>query len=979
MDPVVVSHYRLLDRLGEGGMGVVYRAEDLRLGREVAIKLLRTEATTSADWFARFEREARLASSLQHPHISTIHELGEHEGKPFIAMERLEGKTVRQLIEAGPMPVHRVLDLARQIADALDAAHRRGIIHRDIKPANLFVTYGDHLKVLDFGLAKTTTADPPTATAVVRASSPTIAAAPAPDLTATGMAIGTAAYMSPEQAHGQALDARSDLFSLGAVLYEMATGRRAFGGDDLALIAMRIINGILLPPRTVDPNIPENVEAIILKLMATDPKDRYQTAADLLVDIRSALQQLDQRGGKAPSGSTAAIAAKSKNPVFRWTVAAGLGTVLLAGVVGYRWMAPRAATLTDRDTILIGGFENTTGEPLFDETLVTALKVQLGQSPFLDIVPDARVRETLRSMGRSEDEPLTKQISREVCERLSLKAMLEGSIALLGSSYVLRLEATDCASGEPLAREQTEATNQQNVLSELGSMSTRIRKTLGESLPSMERFDVPIEQATTPSLKALKAYALGLEERRRGRELESIAFFNQAIELDREFASAYATLSTVYGSVGEWRKSEEFARLAFDRQKRVSERERLFINYQFHDRVTGNEEKAASTLELWKAAYPRESRPVNALALIHNRMGRYERAEQEALEALRRSPDHPFPISNLAVTYRALGRYKEARAIGDRAVELKIETTPTRRTLYQLGVLLADGSAATHLAWAKDRAREFDLVSAEAQVAAYEGRLKQAGELYRRASEMALARGLRGTASGNVAQLAWAEAVYREGFGASTAPGFHGSGTAGAQPHGEAAASVRRALALVSDDAEEPATIPRFRAAAALAMTGLGGEALTMVTRAEAKYPEATFVRTVLGPVTRATIALRQNKADEALTVLQRSTQTELGTVAGLVPPYLRGEAYLQKGLFTEAIREYQKIIDHRGVDPFAPVVPLAYLGVARAQAHAGDVAASRRTYEELFTIWKGADPDLFPLVAARAEYAALTRPTTIP
>ncbi|CAN5672694.1 hypothetical protein BH18ACI5_BH18ACI5_09830 [soil metagenome] len=572
MEPIVVSHYRLLDRLGEGGMGVVYRAQDVRLGREVAVKLLRTDANTSADWMSRFEREARLASSLQDPHICTIHELGEHEGQPFIAMERLEGKTVRQLLEAGRMPISRVLHLAAQMADAIDAAHRRGIIHRDIKPANLFVTYNDHLKIVDFGLAKTTGAEPPTRTSVparttpapATPSSPTISAPLRGDLTATGVAVGTASYMSPEQAHGQPLDERSDLFSLGSVLYEMATGRRAFGGDDLALIAVRIANGIIAPPRTVDPSIPENVEAIIRKLMATEPKDRYQSAADLVVDVRAALHQLDPQTPVSEGGS--AQATGGNRSTRTWAIAASLAIVLLAGFGTYRYLKPRGAALSDRDTILIGAFENTTGEPLFDATLLTALKVQLGQSPFLDIVSDQRVDEILRTMGKSEDERLTPAIAREVCQRLTLKAMLVGSIAALGSSYVLRLEATDCGTGEALAREQAEATGQEHVLSELGLMTSRVRTTLGESLPSLQRFDVPIEQATTPSLTALKAYALGLEERRKGRELESVAFFNQAIDLDREFASAYATLSTVYGSLGDWRRSEEYARRAYQRR-----------------------------------------------------------------------------------------------------------------------------------------------------------------------------------------------------------------------------------------------------------------------------------------------------------------------------------------------------------------------------------------------------------------------------
>ncbi len=960
MDPTVVSHYRLLDRLGEGGMGVVYRAEDLRLGREVAVKLLRTNPNTPSEWLVRFEREARLASSLQHAHICTIHELGEHEGQPFIAMERLDGHTIRHLIEAGPIPLYRVLDFARQVADALDAAHRRGIIHRDIKPANLFVTYGDHLKVLDFGLAKTTAADPPTATMAptLPGSSPTLAAAVPPDVTGTGVAVGTAAYMSPEQAHGQPLDARSDLFSLGSVLYEMATGRRAFGGDDMALIAMRIVNGILVPPRTVDPKIPEYVEAIILKLMANEPKDRYQSAAELLVDIRAALQHLDPASGMSPIRTALPAAAGSRPSRLRWTLAAGAGVVLLAGVAGYSWLAPRGTALTESDTILIGAFENTTGEPLLDDTMLTALRERIRQSPFLEIVSDQRIRETLRSMNRSEDDPLVKGVSREVCERLGLKAMLEGSISRLGTSYVIRLDAIECQSGETLAREQAEASDFQNVLKELGALSSRMRTKLGESLPSLERFDVPIEQATTPSLNALKAYALGLEERRRGRELESVAFFNQAIERDPEFASAYATLSTVYGSLGEWKRSEEYARLAYAREAKVSERERLFITYQYHDRVTGNQEKAASTLQLWKAMYPREWRPVNALALVHHRMGQHQLAIDEAEEALRRGPDQTLPLSNLASAYRALGRYDEAKKTGERAVALGIETTPTRRLLYQIGMMLGDGSAAAHRAWAKDRPREFDLVSAEAQVAAYQGRLSESLELYRRAIDMAKARDLEGTASGFAAHLAWTEALY------------------GGK---DAAAGVRRALALVESDPDRPGAIPRFRAPGALALAGFGAEALPVVTQAEGSYPEATFVRTVLAPVTRAAIALRQGKADEALKALEPAAQTELGTAAGLVPAYLRAEAFMAKGAFSDAAREYQKVLQNRGVDPFAQVLPLAQLGLARAEARGGNIDAARRAYDELFTLWKGAEPDFAPLAAARAEYARLTTPPSIP
>ena len=632
MATTTVSHYRLLHPLGEGGMGVVYRAEDTRLGREVAVKLLRTDTAITAEWLARFEREARLASSLQHPHICTIHELGEHEGQPFIVMELLEGRTIRQLVEAGPLPPRLVLEFARQIASALDAAHRRGIIHRDIKPANLFVTHGDRLKVLDFGLAKLALDEGqgPSATS----STPTLTAELSPDLTRTGSTVGTASYMAPEQAQGQPVDARTDLFSLGSVLYEMSTGRRAFGGDDVPFIVMRIINGIVVPPRAINEAVPERIDSLIQKLMAVDPRQRYQSATELLTDIDAATEQLELQ---SKSGAAIDVARPEADVRRRWLsrrwVLAAATVVLVAGVVG-TWVSRRTSALTDRDSIMVGRFENTTADPVFDETLLTALKAHLGQSPFLDIIPDQRIAEALQLMARRPDERLTHAVAREVCQRLSVKAMLEGSVAPLGSHYVVTLAATNCQTGESLARAQAEATSKERVLAELGEITSSIRTSLGESLPSIQRFAVPIEQVTTPSLAALKAYTLGLEERRRGRELESVAFFNQAIENDPEFASAYTSLSVVYGSVGELRRSEEYARLANDVKRRVSERERLFITYQYHDRATGNQDEAARTLEIWKAWYPRDSRPPNALALIHHRLGRHERAVAEAQEAL---------------------------------------------------------------------------------------------------------------------------------------------------------------------------------------------------------------------------------------------------------------------------------------------------------------------------------------------------------
>ena len=976
MAAAFLSHYRLLGLLGVGGMGEVYRAEDTRLRREVAIKILHPEAAASREWLSRFRREARLASALQHPNICTIHELGEHDGQSFIVMERLEGVTVRDLLEHGPIPPGRVIAYAKQVAEALDAAHKRGIIHRDIKPANLFVTDGDHVKVVDFGLARLAGDEPPggpmsgllPAPAIVNTDVPVAAAREAIQaaqatqerrpheasvgvpralhLTQTGMAMGTVFYMSPEQARGDALDARTDLFSLGSVLYEMVTGRRAFEGDDIAQILGKITHGVFVPPRALNAAVPRSLDAIIVKLLAADPRQRYQRAADLLTDLQRA---------DAPSGATPRPADEAARPVVGrrvliWRrVGIGVSALLVAGSVGYAWYTRRAPALTDRDSIVIGMFENGTGNSVFDDTLVTALKVQLGQSPFLDIVSDQRIGETLRLMGRPADQPLTHDVARETCQRMGVKAMIDGRIAPLGTHYVLTLVATDCQTGETLARTQGEATSSEAVLSELGSVAAQMRTTLGESLPSLARFDVP--NATTPSLAALKAYALGLEERRRGRELESLAFLNQAIELDPDFAQAHATLSTVYGALGEFERSEKHAREAFEHQDRVSERERLFIRYQYHDRVTGNQDAVTETLQVWQAAYPRDFVPSNALSVVFNRLGQYERAVTAATEALNRSPGHPFAVSNLAVAYRGLGRYEEARRAADDAVKADVATSPTRRLLYQLAVLANDSSASQHLAWARGRSREFDLIAAQAQIAMFEGRWREGETLYRRAAELAIARGLRGVAAGQFAHLAWLEALYRPG------PDLGGR--------------VERTLALGRDD-EGAVASPRLRAAAALGLAGRREQALAIVAEAERRYAQSTFVRTALAPSARAAVALQARRGADAVSALDAARATEIGGLGALVPLFLRAEALRQEGLLTNAIDEYERLLRHRGTDPFAPMIPLGHLGLARARVAAGDVAGARRSYEAALAIWHKADDDFPPRRAAKAEYDGL-------
>ncbi len=958
-----LSHYRLLGLLGIGGMGEVHRAEDTRLRREVAIKILHPEAASSREWLRRFRREARLASALQHPHICTIHELGEHDGQTFIVMERLEGATVRDVIEEGPMSPPRVVAMARQVADALAAAHRRGIIHRDIKPANLFVTEGDYVKVLDFGLARLATDE--TGATGASGSVPAAGAdsAPGPSaasgmrplhLTQTGMAMGTVFYMSPEQARGDALDARTDLFSLGSVLYEMATGRRAFEGDDIAQILAKISHGVFMPPRSVNPAVPKALDAIIVKLLAADPDVRYQDGTALIAD----LDRVDAPSGSTPHMPTAVPAEATRWPPDWPRVGLAVSVMVVAGSLAYAWYALRAPALTDRDSIVIGAFDNTTGHAVFDDTLATALKVQLGQSPFLDIVPDTRVVETLRLMGLEADAKLTHDVAREACQRLGVKAMIDGRLAPFGTHYVLTVSATDCRTGETLARTQAEASHRESVLTELGTMTSEIRTRLGESLPSIARFDVPIAQATTISLAALKAYAVGLEERRRGRELESLAFFKQAIELDPDFAQAHATLSTVYGVIGETDRSEWHAREAFEHQHRVSERERLFIRYQYHDGVTGNQDAVVETLQAWQAAYPRDFVPANALSVVQNRLGQYDKAVASAQEGLRRSPDHPFAVSNLAVAYRGLGRYEEARRVAQASVTAGAATMPTRRLLYQLTVLAGDHTASQQLAWGRGQPREFDLVAAQGQIAMFEGRWREGESLYRRAAELAKGRGLPGTAAGQLAHLAWLEAVYR--------------------PGPDLAARVRRVIALGEEGAQARAAA-RFRTAAALCLAGQHADVLTALADAQRRSPDSTYLRTVLAPVARAALALAANMPADAVASLEPSRATEIGGLGALVPIYLRAEAYRQQRAWGLAANEYERLLQHRGTDPYAPMVPLAWVGLGRVRAAEGNFAVSRRSYEMALSLWRAADGDFPPRLAAQAEYDRLAQGTAVP
>jgi eukaryotic-like serine/threonine-protein kinase len=995
-----VAHYRVLEKLGAGGMGTVYKAIDTDLQRPVALKFLSVGAVQrDSRAAARIEHEARAASALDHPNICTVYEVSEHQGHPFIAMQFLPGRTLKREIDGKPLPKNRIIDLGIQIADALEAAHAAGVIHRDITSANIVLTQRGEAKILDFGLAQVGLSAQDGAdlleegggasvSAAFRSPSPFDPGDPQPERQTQSLkaadlgkqvatlasstiptevenrgraAWGTASYMSPEQVLGEPLDARTDLFSFGVVLYEMATGELPFQGRTSSEIFNNILHRAPRPLSELNPTLGNGLTQIICKALRVDRQSRYQRASEMREDLEKL------RTASAPGKSHALALSKPQ------LLGAALALLILATSAFYWFQRWRAPHLGQRDTLVLTDFNNATGDPVFDDALKQALRVQLEQSPFLNVLSDQKVAQQLRYMGRPRDSRLTPELAKDVCLRTSSKAMLIGSISGLGSHYVLGLNAVNCQDGGSLASMQAEAASRETVLQSLGNISRALRAKLGESLATISRYDSPVEQATTSSLEALRSYSQGIKVRFAEGDAAALPLFERATELDPSFAMAYARAAIGYFNLDKPERAAAALQRAFDLHDRVSERERLFIDSDYYMMGTGEMDKAIRVLQLWQQGYPREQTTYVDLAVMYAAVGQWEKSLEQSLAAMRLDSSNAIVYANLAVAYRSLSRLDESEKVLRQAQIRKLGGSILLPSLYHLAFLRGDAQdMQRQLAAAAGQPRfEALLLALQADTEAYYGRLASANQFTRRAVESALHHGEADAASGFTMVRALREAEFGN---------LH-----------QARADLAAAIARRPEEAQSEL------AALVFARTGQSDRALAIAAELKRRQPLDTILNDYWVPTIQAAVELNRGHSAKAIDLLRVAEPYELGveqvpTTGALFPAYIRGLAYLGDGKGQASAAEFQKILDHHSLMGNCPLGPLALLGLARAYAMEAGVRPTRssnflatqnsagadpdslsrahQAYRQFLDLWNAADVNIPALKEAKDEFA---------